>query len=235
MDAMDVLGALLGKKQGGGGLGGAILKNIIQGKRSSGRAAPSPPKRQAPSPERSPVNPSPAPQRQAPSDALPLDDLLREAFGHHRGRASSPDASRRRATTSRPAPSPPSRPAPSPSAPTANQDQAMVLLRAMVNAAKSDGQLDDREQQAIFQQLGNVSQDTLRFLQSEFAKPLDVRQFAWDVPLGLEEQVYSLSVMAIDLDENKEARYLHDLAHGLRLDPETCNDIHRQLDAPTIF
>ena len=52
--------------------------------------------------------------------------------------------------------------------------------------------------------------------------------------MGLEQQVYGLSVMAIDLDENKEAHYLKDLAHGLRLPLDTCNGIHRKLGAPEL-
>ncbi len=116
-----------------------------------------------------------------------------------------------------------------------DNEQARMLICAMVNAAKSDGQLDHKEQEAILAQLGDVTQAEVDFLKAEFAKPLDVRAFAWDVPLGQEEQVYGFSVMSIDLDRNKEATYLRDLAHGLRLRPEQCNGIHQQLGEPTIF
>ena len=105
----------------------------------------------------------------------------------------------------------------------------------MVNASKSDGQVSQAEQEEILKRIDHVTQTEIDFLRTEFAKPLDVREFAWSVPLGMEEQVYALSVIAIDLDENKEAHYLGDLAHGLRLQPKRCNEIHRQYGAPEIF
>lgn len=113
--------------------------------------------------------------------------------------------------------------------------QAELLIRAMVNAAKADGQIDRSEQEAIVGQLGDLDQAEVQFLQAEFAKPVDVREFAWSVPLGMEQQVYGISLMAMDLDEQKEANYLAELAHGLRLSPEICNQIHEQFKAPKIF
>jgi uncharacterized membrane protein YebE (DUF533 family) len=105
----------------------------------------------------------------------------------------------------------------------------------MVGAAKSDGQITEQEQQEILGQLENVSQDEIDFLRREFVRNVDVRDLAWSVPLGMEEQAYQISVIAIDLDEQKEAEYLADLARGLRLAPERCNQIHLRLGAPVIF
>lgn len=113
--------------------------------------------------------------------------------------------------------------------------QAEVLIRAMVMAAKADGQITRDEQEAIVKQLGDLDQEEINFLQTEFAREVDVRDFAWSVPLGLEQQVYGVSLMAMDLDEQKEATYLGELAHGLRLAPELCNSIHEQFNAPKIF
>ncbi len=113
--------------------------------------------------------------------------------------------------------------------------QAKILVRAMVNAAKSDGKLDDNEQTAILKQLGDVTEAEVQFLREEFARPLDVKEFAWEIPLGLEQQVYGFSLLTLDLDQNKEAQYLKQLAHGLRLQPEVCNSIHEQCNAPRIF
>ena len=114
-------------------------------------------------------------------------------------------------------------------------EQAEVLIRAMVSAAKADGQITDEEQNNIVKQLGQVSQAEVDFLRAEFAKPVDVRELSWSIPRGMEEQVYSISLMAIDLDEQKEAEYLADLAHGLRLDTARCNQIHQSYGAPVIF
>lgn len=114
-------------------------------------------------------------------------------------------------------------------------EQSKILLRAMVAAAKSDGQITQEEQDNVVKQLEHGSQEEINFLKQEFARPIDVREFTWSVPLGMEEQVYTMSLIAIDLDEQKEANYLADLAHGLRLAPERCNEIHQRYGAPIIF
>lgn len=114
-------------------------------------------------------------------------------------------------------------------------EQYAMLIRAMLNAAKSDGRLDRQEQEAIFSKLGDVTDEEVQFLRDEAAKQVDVREFAWSVPLGLEEQVYGFSVMAIGLDERKEADYLKELAHGLRLAPDVCNSLHDRVNAPRLF
>ncbi len=213
MDAIDILGALLGKKMNSSGRGSEILKDMMAGK-----ARPPAPRRQ------------PTPSRQGRphslgDEARRLEELLNVSQEHH---------TRRRQSPAQQAPAPQQPPARPPAADPVNE-QAEVLVRAMIGAAKSDGQITKQEQQQILAQLGHVTQDEIDFLRREFARDVDVRDFAWSVPLGMEEQVYQVSVIAIDLDEYKEAQYLADLAHGLRLDPKRCNEIHQRLGAPVIF
>lgn len=118
----------------------------------------------------------------------------------------------------------------------AANDQATVLIRAMVNAAKSDGRIDQTEQDNIVSKLGDdVSEAEVNFLREEFAAPLDVAGFARQVPNGLEQQVYFLSLTSIELDTQKEAQYLGQLAQAMKIDPEVCNQIHDQVQAPRIF
>ena len=117
----------------------------------------------------------------------------------------------------------------------ANQ-QAELIVRAMINAAKSDGRIDDAEKQKIIQGLGSeVSQEEIDFVQREFAAPLDVASFAKSVPQGMEAQIYMLSLTSIDLDSQNEAQYLGQLAQGMGLDPQLCNQIHDKVGAPKIF
>lgn len=153
---------------------------------------------------------APAPQAQARGD---VRNVAREAYQRYedRGQAASRPASE------------------------LDNEQARILVCAMVNAAKADGQLDDNEQKAIMSQLGEVTDEEVKFLRAEFARPVDVKEFTWGVPLGLEQQVYGFSLMTMQLDQQKEASYLKELAHGLRLQPEVCNTIHEQCNAPKIF
>ena len=118
----------------------------------------------------------------------------------------------------------------------AANDQAVLMIRAMVNAAKSDGRVDEKEQENIISKLGNdVSQDEIAFLKQEFAAPLDVASFANSVPQGLEQQIYAVSLTSIELDSQNEAQYLGQLAQGLNLEPNLCNQIHDHVGAPKIF
>ena len=112
---------------------------------------------------------------------------------------------------------------------------AELMIKAMINAAKSDGSFDETEQQKILSKLGDVTQDEIDFIRREFSAPLDVQGFANDVPRGMEHQVYAVSLAAIDLDENSEAQYLGQLAQALRIPADEANQIHTQLGAPTIF
>lgn len=134
----------------------------------------------------------------------------------------------------KPAPAAVSHESPIPGELDANEE-AILLIRAMIAAAKSDGRITADEQQNIVGRIGQPTPEVVEFLKQEFARPVDVRELAWSVPLGLEPKVYMMSLAAIDLDTQAEADYLMRLAHGLRLDPAVCNDIHARLGAPTIF
>ncbi len=114
-------------------------------------------------------------------------------------------------------------------------DQAMILVRAMIEAAKADGQITRDEQEAIMKHVGPVTEADVAFLREEFSRRPDVKAFAWSVPLGMEEQVYAASLLAIQIDEQSEVDYLQALSHGLRLPPKRCNEIHRRFNAPEIF
>ena len=116
----------------------------------------------------------------------------------------------------------------------ANQ-QAEVIIRGMINAAKSDGRIDDAEKKKIVDSLGaDVSQDEIDFVQREFEAPLDVQGYAQSVPKELAGQVYLLSLTSIELDSQNEAQYLGQLAQGLGIDPQVCNQLHDQVVAPKI-
>lgn len=114
-------------------------------------------------------------------------------------------------------------------------DQAELLIRAMINAAKSDGRVDDAEQQKILGRLGDISQEEADFVRRELAAPLDVDGFIRSIPQGFEQQIYIMSLMAIDLDTNKEAQYLHQLSQGMNLSHDICNQIHEKLGAQKLY
>jgi len=114
-------------------------------------------------------------------------------------------------------------------------DHATLIIRAMINSAKSDGSIDEKEQEKIIAKLGDITQAEADFVRAEFRAPLDVQGFVRSIPRGMEQQIYAVSLMAIDLDSNKEARYLDSLAKGLGINQSLANQIHEQLGAPTIY
>ncbi|WP_299282012.1 tellurite resistance TerB family protein [uncultured Tateyamaria sp.] len=121
--------------------------------------------------------------------------------------------------------------------PTADQEAAAALmLRAMIQAAKSDGQLDDAEQEKLMGQLGgDIDAQEAAFLRAEMGKPVDVDALVAEVPRGMGPQVYAMSLLAIDLDSQAEAQYLHKLAQGLGMDTGAVNDVHDQLGVPSLY
>ena len=121
---------------------------------------------------------------------------------------------------------------------TPSQEQevaAGLMLSAMIQAAKSDGNIDAAEEQKLLGRLGDVSDEERAFVQAEMQKPVDVDALARDVPRGLEAQVYAMSVMGIDLDSQAEAQYLHALAGALCVDQSSVNDIHAQLGVQPLY
>ena len=112
---------------------------------------------------------------------------------------------------------------------------AALMLRAMIQAMKSDGEIDASEEQKLMGRLGDVSREEHAFVQAELRKPVDVNALAREIPRGLESQVYAMSVMGIDLDSQSEAQYLHELAQALNIGPQAVNDIHAQLGVPQIY
>jgi uncharacterized membrane protein YebE (DUF533 family) len=121
--------------------------------------------------------------------------------------------------------------------PSADQEAAAgLMLRAMIQAAKSDGNFDDAERDKLIGQLGDdVDSQEAAFVQAELKAPVDVEGLVGQVPRGMEPQVYAMSVIAINLDSQAEAQYLHKLAQGLGLSAETINDVHAQLGVPSLY
>lgn len=117
----------------------------------------------------------------------------------------------------------------------AAEQQASLMIRAMINAAKADGTIDPQEQERIISKLGNISDSEADFIRREFEAPLNVAGFVQSIPQGMGQAIYAISLAAIDLDSRTEAQYLSQLAQGLNLSPTTCNALHEQVGAPKLY
>lgn len=114
--------------------------------------------------------------------------------------------------------------------PTPAQQQEMdndaeTMVRAMISAAKADGQIDQEELQRIIGKMGEdgLSEEEKLFFQNEAQAPLDLQRVV-DSAAGRPEmaaQIYAASLLAIEVDTDGERQYMHRLAEGLGLAPET--------------
>lgn len=117
-------------------------------------------------------------------------------------------------------------PAPSgtPFNPSTENDQqklARHLLRAMIAAAKSDGHVDAQEQARIFAEMDKLplSPDDKAFVMDELRAKLDIDAVAGAAETPEEAaEIYTASLLAIDIDNAAERGYLAMLAARLKLD-----------------
>ncbi|MDO5642781.1 MAG: tellurite resistance TerB family protein, partial [Paracoccus sp. (in: a-proteobacteria)] len=110
-----------------------------------------------------------------------------------------------------------------------------LMLRAMIQAAKADGKIDEAEKTRLMSELGELDEEERQFIREEMAAPVDAEALARQVPEGFGPQVYLMSLMAIDFDSPEEARYLHQLAQALGLQPQVVNQIHEQVGAQNLY
>jgi len=122
-------------------------------------------------------------------------------------------------------------PPPSPEPARANE-QALLLAEAMIAAARADGHVDQEEQQRILQHLGELDAEERDFIREVMARPVDVDDLVRRTPAELRGSVYGVSVAAIRVDTMEEARYLRELAARLGLDHQTVAQIHGELGVP---
>lgn len=116
-----------------------------------------------------------------------------------------------------------------------DEREAGLAIRAMIQAARADGEIDADEQSALMEILGESDPSDQRFVDEALAEPVDAAALAAEVPEGAELEVYSAALMAIDPDNRDEAEYLHALASGLNLSQERVNEIHRAMGKATLY
>ncbi len=106
---------------------------------------------------------------------------------------------------------------------------SLLLARAMIAAAKADGQIDTAESQQILSQINSLDlpADDKAFLFDEYARPLDIAALARDVDTPEHAaEVYAASLLMVDPPSPAERIYLDTLANELGLDVELVGEIH---------
>lgn len=110
-----------------------------------------------------------------------------------------------------------------------------LALRAMIAAAKADGQIDQTEMQKIVGKISGegVTAEEKQFVLEEMARPLDIAALAAEARDPAQAaQVYAASILAIDVDTEQERVYLHELAAALGLDDAAVAQLHKMTGVP---
>lgn len=106
---------------------------------------------------------------------------------------------------------------------------AELVLKAMINAAKADGQIDQTEVRRIVGKLQEVGVDAeaQQYVMAEMKKPMETQTLlaAAKGRPELAAEIYGASLLAIEVDTPAEKKYLDQLAAGLGLNPAVAQRI----------
>jgi uncharacterized membrane protein YebE (DUF533 family) len=117
------------------------------------------------------------------------------------------------------------------------QAHAILLLRAMIAAAKADGEVDPEERARIVEGLraAGAEDNARRFVEEELAAPVDLYTITSEVrDAATAAEVYAASLAAIRVDTEAERRYLDNLALRLGLDRVAVDEINRRLGSSPV-
>jgi uncharacterized membrane protein YebE (DUF533 family) len=112
----------------------------------------------------------------------------------------------------------------------------LVLVRAMVGAAKADGHIDAREQQRLFAEVERLGLDAeaKAYVFELLTKDVDVASLASTVATPEQgAELYLAARLAIDPDQAAERAYLDALASRLRLPQDLRAELDRASELPT--
>ena len=113
------------------------------------------------------------------------------------------------------------------------ESQAGLIFKAMINAAKADGQIDQGEAQRIAGKLeeAGLDQQGRNFVLAEMNKPMDTEAMiaAAKGNPQLAAQLYAASLLAIEVNTPAERTYLQNLASGLGLEPQAVANLESVL------
>ncbi|MEM9402685.1 MAG: tellurite resistance TerB family protein [Pseudomonadota bacterium] len=115
---------------------------------------------------------------------------------------------------------------------TDNKDSGgLLIVRAMIAAAASDGHLDAEEQQRVFGEVENLelSREEKAMLFDELRSPLSMSDIVAQVSEPeVAIEVYAASLLAIDESRSEAQAYLGSLALALELPRNLVDSIHHQ-------
>ena len=111
----------------------------------------------------------------------------------------------------------------------AMEENAKLMIRAMIQSAKADGEIDAEERAKIMEYMGDLDEDEKAFVLAEMDAPVDPMALATDAGEQVKGQVYAAALITMRVDTVAEARYLDQLAAALGLSEEARERIHTSM------
>jgi len=114
----------------------------------------------------------------------------------------------------------------------ANDRLGLMLIRAMIAAARADGRMDAQESQVIFQRIESLGLDNAsqNVLVQEMGHPVDMDAIVNSATSPeVASEIYIASLLAIDVDTAAEKAYLAMLAARLQLPPQLVTELDSQV------
>ena len=103
-------------------------------------------------------------------------------------------------------------------------DKAKIIVFAMMNAAKADGELDKEEIEKIVGKLDSDGLDTSEkaYIEKHLQGPMDTDSLvsAAQIDETMPAQIYAASLLAIEVDTDAERAYMDELETALELDSQ---------------
>ena len=148
-----------------------------------------------------------------------------------------------KARNATPPPPPPGMPSGPPAAQSSRKaagavekgSSGVLLIRAMIASACADGELDTAEKSRILKRLESVDLDEeeTAFIKTELDNPRAADDLIAEVTSpAIAQQVYAVSLMAVNVDTKAEKTYLRNLADQLNLSEADRAKVHGLLEIP---
>ena len=118
-----------------------------------------------------------------------------------------------------------------PETPQQQNIDAEIIVTAMIDAAKADGQVDPSELSRIMETMksSGIGQEGMNYVIQKLQGPMETAKIVSAVNgrPELAAQVYSASLMAIEVDTEAERNYLDRLAKAMGLSPSVVRNIEQ--------
>ncbi|WPL16266.1 Inner membrane protein YebE [Thiorhodovibrio winogradskyi] len=117
------------------------------------------------------------------------------------------------------------------------EQKTQLIIKGMMNIAKSDGEISGGEIQRILgkAQESGLGSEEQAWMMAEMSKPLNLDAFVAEIPnQEVAAEIYAASLLAVEVDTDEEREYLRQFADKTELQPSVVQMIHQTLGMPAV-